>query len=344
VGAHTSYAVVSAALFVIGLGLGATIMPLFAAAYQGFTGDDGNTTDALRPNFTHQSLIPDLAQPPRSPRSFIRWRSQQPSPIAITVMSGNLQDIRSGCCAWRLPPDETIAGVARSLVKQTLQPLRLPVEMIEDSVTMVSELTTNVVWHTLRGQPAAPVAGLPELWMYRRTHPYDIMIKIFDASPWRSSADLVPLLPEPDAEHGRGLQIVDTLSRARGAEWGRHRSRSRLGVAPVPGKAVYFTLPLPSNLLPPLPTPGTVGQAADELQELLAARGFDRLHRSDGWQISVLSVSTGITVWIRNGAFSLTTFGEGGTRFALADLQETAEQIVRYREDLRAAALSAAAR
>jgi EmrB/QacA subfamily drug resistance transporter len=35
VGAHTSYAVVVVALFVIGLGLGATIMPLMAAAYAG---------------------------------------------------------------------------------------------------------------------------------------------------------------------------------------------------------------------------------------------------------------------------------------------------------------------
>jgi hypothetical protein len=263
----------------------------------------------------------------------------------MTPMSGSTQDIRSGCCAWRLPPDETIAGVARSLVKQTLAPLHLPAELVEDSVTMVSELTTNVVWHTLRGRPAAPVAGLPELWMYRRTQPYDIMVKVFDASPWQSPDDAVPLQPGPDAEHGRGLQIVDALSRARGAQWGRHRSRSRLGVAPVPGKAVYFTIPLRPDQLGPLPVPADPNQAADELQSLLSARGFDRLHRSDGWQISVLSVSTGITVWVRDGTFSVTTtVGDGTIRFPLADLQETAEQIVRYREDLRAAALSAVAK
>ncbi|MCW2946159.1 MAG: ATP-binding protein [Actinoallomurus sp.] len=69
------------------------------------------------------------------------------------------------------------------------------------------------------------MAGLPELWAYVRwkARP-EIVFKVYDSAPWRGP---VPwrgpgpyglLRPPPDAEGGRGFEVVDALTAEHGGE------------------------------------------------------------------------------------------------------------------------------
>ncbi|WP_285496746.1 hypothetical protein [Actinomadura sp. NBRC 104425] len=68
----------------------------------------------------------------------------------------------------------------------------------------------------------------------------------------------------------------------------------------------------------------------------LAARGLERLHRCEGWNMAVLSVRAEITVWARPQVITVTMPLTGTARFALTDVTELAEPIGQCNEDLNA--------
>jgi len=242
-------------------------------------------------------------------------------------------DLARECALWALPADHTCAGVARRLLRQALERMGLPEELVHDATVAVNELAANVYRHVLtrpRSSPAATRPGPPELWLYRRgRHEHSQLVcKVFDplrepvARPATRSGPLTDL-----PEHGRGLSIVESLT----AAWGWHLTRSRFGGRwSAPGKAVWFAIPLPHHTSHPPPA-CTPLQAARALRAKLAARGIPAtLH--PGWNHSTLSIAAALTVHCHDDTFTWTTNGTPA-RYAFSDLTEAAEQLVRIHEE-----------
>ena len=226
--------------------------------------------------------------------------------------------------------------MARKVVRETLGDLPLPDAMVDDAVTMVSELATNVFAHALGGRALSvmPTAGLPEVQIYGRARGTEIVVRVFDSAAWCGTVPSgAGLRPPADAEGGRGLELVNALAVEHGGRWGACRSRSRLGAVPVSGKVVYFTLPAAVAWSPPR---RNCHEAARELRRLLAARGIGPLHLSEGWRMAVLSVRAEITVWVRDGTFFVTLPGGDGACHPVCGVVDVAERIVRCNEDLNA--------
>lgn len=245
-------------------------------------------------------------------------------------------DLAGECASWALPPDDTCAGVARRLLRRALDRMGLPDEQVYDATVAVNELAANVYRHVLSRPRAAPFhppaapPGRPELWLYRRGRGEhgQLVCKVFD--PRREPVGHVPaqLSPAHDLrEHGRGLTIVKSLTTA----WGCHLTRSRLGGAhPIPGKAVWFAMPLaprPTARRPRL----TPAQAARVLRAQLTARGIPTTVR-DAWGRSDLWIQNTLTIRCHDDAFTWTVNGVP-TRYAFDDLTETTEQLVRLHEE-----------
>lgn len=255
---------------------------------------------------------------------------------------GDAQDVRSGGFpAWPLPFDATGARIARSVVRTVFDAVGMPAGLTHDAAVAISELATNVYVHAFDGAvPAVPaVAGLPEIWAYLRwgAHP-EVVLKVFDSAPWQGPVTKGALRPPPMAEGGRGFELVNGLMAECGGRWGIHRTRSRLGAFPVPGKAVFVTVPFPSDCpaesLRPAPKPGR--QVAEEVYALLAARGMGRMQGSAGHGMAVICVRAGVHVWVLGESISYRLPGCGGIRHVLHDGVEVVEQIVRHCEDLDA--------
>ncbi len=256
----------------------------------------------------------------------VMWGS--PSSAAGVVRAG-------GCAVWALPPEARCAGVAREAVGETLGALRLPEGMVDDAVTMVSELATNVFVHALGGRPlpTMPTAGLPEVQIYVRKRGSEVVVRVFDCAAWCGTVPTgANLRPPPEAEGGRGLELVNALAVEHRGRWGAHRSRSQLGSVPVSGKVVYFALPATVAWCPPR---RDCLEAVRELRRLLDARGIGPLQLGEGWRMAVLSVRAEITVWVRDETFFV-TLPDGGALHPVCDVVAVAEEIVRCNEDLDA--------
>ena len=251
-------------------------------------------------------------------------------------MSSAVEGVRAGGGAvWALPPEARCARVAREVVRETLGALLLPGAMVDDAVTMVSELATNVFAHALDGRPLTtmPTAGLPEVQIYGRKGGTEVVVQVFDSAAWCGTVPSgAGLRPPVEAEGGRGLELVNALAVEHRGRWGAYRSRSMLGSVPVPGKVIYFALPAAMAWSPPR---RDCREAAQELRRLLGARGIGPLHLSEGWRMAVLSVRAEITVWVRDETFFV-TLPEGGACRPVCDVVEVAEGIVRCNEDLDA--------
>jgi hypothetical protein len=260
-------------------------------------------------------------------------------------MEDALRMVEDGACsAWALPADPTCAGIARRIFRRAAVELALDPMLVDDGVTMVSELAAN----TLHAHRAAPEAG-PELWLYLRgTGPQrELVCKVFDSYPgWlrmpsASQSCQVPV----DSICGRGLEVVHEMSVGR---WGYHLTRSRLGNWPVRGKAVWFAVPasaartgampaeVPGQRISASGLPVNAKDAMRELEAALTARGFEGLVRADDTaaDMAVMSVASGLTVWCRAGAAWLRAPGGNGQRWGYADLVEVTEQAVEGYETL----------
>ncbi|WP_143220056.1 ATP-binding protein [Actinomadura sp. CNU-125] len=230
-----------------------------------------------------------------------------------------------GCTALPLPPDETIAGVARAHVANLLP--KAGVHDAADVTLMVSELATNALQH---GTPRSadgtrkPSPGA-ELWIYRRGDGrgrQELVVKIFDELRcWRHHPRGGPM-----PEHGRGLDIIDLLS---GGRWGHHASRSRLRSPQVSGKATWFAVPVRAGRGRPLsPVPE---HAIEELGALLAERGLD-----DPTPVAPAGLAVGaLTVWCEGAAFHWCDHEGELARMPVADITEACEQLVRLHETAR---------
>lgn len=248
-------------------------------------------------------------------------RDDEPESLTKWVWTGR-------CLAWPLPPDPACASVIRSRLRAVMGALRLPEPMIYDATTVGSELGSNVWRHALGGRTPdpPPAAGLPELWVYLRGAGPELVVKVFDSAPWREPAGPDPRQPQALAESGRGLEVMAALVAEHGGSWEVHRTRSRRGAEPVPGKAVTFALPFPRERPGPPRRPApTVAEGARLLRAELAARGIGPLCGSDGWEMAVVNVSADLTIWIRDGHFIL----PAARRHPLIDAVEAAEQIIR---------------
>jgi hypothetical protein len=271
-------------------------------------------------------------------------------------MVDGLRRVEVGVCvSWPLPADATCAGIARCVFRRAAEGLSLDTEIMDDGVTMVSELATNT--KHARCEPHS--LATPELWLYLRGRGErrELVCKVFDCYRGWLRADSLPGPLGPgsgrvgrrvpvSATSGRGLEVVHALS---GGRWGYHLTRARLGGWEVRGKAVWFALPAVKNAddadnpAACWPVPMTASEAMTELEAGFAARGFGgKIVRADdpGADMAVLSICSGLTVWCRTGRAWLRAPGASGgpgasgQHWGYGDLIEVTEQAVRAYETL----------
>ena len=128
----------------------------------------------------------------------------------LEVVDGALQEISA-----QLPPQLESPRVARRMVARALEEWDCAA-VLDTVVLLVSEVVGNAVVH----------AGT-EVQVSVRLFPRAIRIEVSDASV----ASARPRDPDPDAESGRGLHLVQRLSSA----WGEERTAA--------GKTVWFEVP-----------------------------------------------------------------------------------------------------
>ena len=109
------------------------------------------------------------------------------------------------------------AGQARRYVGAVIEAWQVPVDA-DVAILLTSELVTNATRHDTAGQEA------PQLVVSWAGD--ELLVEVHD----RSRSAPVPVVAPPDAETGRGLMLLSSLS----TEWGYRETAS--------GKAVYFTL------------------------------------------------------------------------------------------------------
>ncbi|HEY1703562.1 MAG TPA: ATP-binding protein [Trebonia sp.] len=134
-----------------------------------------------------------------------------------------------------LPANPRSIAEARALVRTAIRSWGIPVDA-ETAALLVSELVTNAVTHDRtahdRTAPDSTVTGRTatgNAWVALEIsgNRDQLHVEVHDASPAQPVLHEAPSL---DAEHGRGLLLVDLLSSA----WGCFPTAA--------GKAVYFTL------------------------------------------------------------------------------------------------------
>jgi anti-sigma regulatory factor (Ser/Thr protein kinase) len=158
-----------------------------------------------------------------------RFAQQPISPLSEQVLPGPVLP----AARWvsreiaASPLDTGLAcRAAREFTGQILLGWDLP-EVAGDAAVIVSELVTNALQHGLRD--LSPVRDQVELIWWRRAGQVICMVTDPGAEP-----PVMVEQPDPFAEQGRGLHVVDALS----ATWGW----TRLGGC---RKAVWATLPVP---------------------------------------------------------------------------------------------------
>ncbi|EGX61356.1 putative regulator [Streptomyces zinciresistens K42] len=116
---------------------------------------------------------------------------------------------------------------ARRHARDVLSIWRVHPDHIETAALVVSELVTNAVQHVIKGTPATGPARLTLILRHRGTH---LIVKVADP-------DVRPPVMQgaaaPSAESGRGLLIVESVSK----EWGYY-------LPPTGGKVVWSSLAL----------------------------------------------------------------------------------------------------
>lgn len=242
--------------------------------------------------------------------------------------------VLGGCSVWPLPADETCAGVARAHLRTALMAVKVPGELVDDVVLAGSELVTNGLRHgigtaSISRSAVVPGRAVLELWAYHRVTPESqLVFKVFDPKPaWTRPAKMGVTW----AESGRGIAVVEALS----AQWGWHRTRSRLGPRTVPGKATWFCVPVAQADVRARRPRSLPWEAAVVLRRLLLARGLDGARCVHGSGRSLVMVR-GMTVWSEPpGVFRWQA--RPGSRDAYerrpyADLHDVADEMVCHHE------------
>lgn len=103
-------------------------------------------------------------------------------------------------------------GTCRSIVRAALHTHELAA-LADDAETVATEIASNAVNVTLAARPAG--ADMPVIVLALGWYPGGVRIEVWDRAPG------TPQMHKPDfeAEHGRGLYLVNELTRGR---WGYH--------------------------------------------------------------------------------------------------------------------------
>ncbi|TLS40598.1 ATP-binding protein [Streptomyces montanus] len=130
--------------------------------------------------------------------------------------AGHIEDVE-----WHLPRHARSVGRARALLREQATAWKLPDEMAETAVLLLSELMTNAYRHA-KVSPGHEIRTRCVLDAGR------LRVSVADAN------DTLPALREatPADDSGRGLPLVATLA----DEWGAERRAGGIG------KTVWFTL------------------------------------------------------------------------------------------------------
>lgn len=127
----------------------------------------------------------------------------------------------------------TAPSLARGFVSAVLEGWGMAV-LADTAELIASELTTNVI-QAATGQDGSlrydEEGGLPLLWLRLLSDQGRVMLEVWDNLPEVLGAPAVQDA-DPDAEHGRGLAMVDILSQ----DWGWE------GVPGWSGKRVWVLL------------------------------------------------------------------------------------------------------
>jgi anti-sigma regulatory factor (Ser/Thr protein kinase) len=139
----------------------------------------------------------------------------------MTTMAPPRTAERHGCRV-RLATGPAAPAEARRRVRDAIRSWRVPVDL-DAALLLTSELVTNAIRHEA-GQEAGQ--GAQALMLAIASSRGRLRVDVHDTSRSLPAVAEVPA----DAETGRGLLLVETLS----DEWGFYRTPA--------GKAVYFTL------------------------------------------------------------------------------------------------------
>jgi anti-sigma regulatory factor (Ser/Thr protein kinase) len=127
---------------------------------------------------------------------------------------------------WRLARHPRTVGRTRTLFLEQAKAWQLPRDTAETATLLLSELMTNAVRHSrVPGRQISARCQLLSATILR--------IEVSDAG----NGLPVPRTSAPDDESGRGLALVEALSRA----WGSYRRPYGIG------KTVWFELALPDG-------------------------------------------------------------------------------------------------
>jgi anti-sigma regulatory factor (Ser/Thr protein kinase) len=163
-------------------------------------------------------------------------------------------------CRVRLATGPAAAAEARRRVRAAIASWQVPVDQ-DAALLLTSELVTNAVRHEA-GQRAQAVMLVISCFRGR------LRVDVHDTSRSLPAVADVPA----DAETGRGLLLVETLS----DEWGFYRTPA--------GKAVYFTLVFQADQA----DPADPADQADQPDQAPAAggRGPQRVHARGRWTVT----------------------------------------------------------
>jgi anti-sigma regulatory factor (Ser/Thr protein kinase) len=171
---------------------------------------------------------------PRVPVLQGNWRGgQESSPARPPELrpSGAVLPVARWVCRQIVScqPDASPASrAAREFAGQILRGWGLRT-LVEDGATVVSELVSNALRHGVRGA-SGPAHDCVELILWRRSG--EVVCAVTDPG----AEAPVLLQPDPLAEAGRGLQVVEALS----ATWGWTRLSGRR-------KVVWAVLAIPGG-------------------------------------------------------------------------------------------------
>jgi len=157
-------------------------------------------------------------------------------------------------CRVRLATGPAAAAEARRRVRDAIRSWQVPVDL-DAALLLTSELVTNAVRHEAGQRTQRAQAVVLAIACSRGR----LRVDVHDTSRSLPAVAEVPA----DAETGRGLLLVETLS----DEWGFYRTPA--------GKAVYFTL-------------ASEADQADQADEAPAAGGGgpQRVHARGRWSVT----------------------------------------------------------
>lgn len=156
-----------------------------------------------------------------------------PAPPAAPQTIGPGRAVTGEATAFaELAAQEVTPFWARRYAQAVLGAWHLPADAIDKAVLLISEVVTNAITAAIPGPASLPGSWLDDaqrICLTLRLLHDRIVIEVFDNDPRR------PVLTEADtdAESGRGLMLVDALSK----EWG-------FFFLPTGGKVVYCVIAL----------------------------------------------------------------------------------------------------